>query len=143
MEHPGNALYRKLAFKSRLGFGRYADATVQDLLKVGEEEYLIWVYYNSDRIDFLPEVREAIGITQLIDKPGKNPELGQEIIRARHRESWGALTAEEKKLRYMKRCTLARKAEKARYAEACSSNRHESKKDILRAKNHGTFYKNK
>lgn len=64
---------RKLSMKSTIGFGRYADMIVGNVLKV-DPSYLSWLYYNKDKISFLPEVLEQLKITGelVIDKPGSD-----------------------------------------------------------------------
>lgn len=139
MELPkgSHVLYRKLAMKSRLGWGRYQDATVQDLIITGEQEYLIWVYYNMGMIDFLPEVLEAVGITDLIPKPGKDPEKGAAIIKQLHHESWSSMSEDERLLRAYKRAGIAKRARNAKLADAIDAEDHFCRKGVLQAINHG------
>lgn len=111
-----HALYRKLSLKSRLGFGRYDTYTVGDLLKIGKAEYLKWVYYNCSQIDFLPEVKEAVGIVEEIAKPGVAPEKFRtmmdakiEAIREERQRSWEGLTEEEKQMRRYKAAAIRKR----------------------------------
>ena len=68
-----NPLYRKLASKSVLGFGKYADMTVSNVLKV-DPAWLAYAYYSYDRISFIDEILDFLQVDR-IDKPGKRPEL--------------------------------------------------------------------
>lgn len=65
---------RTLTEKSTLGFGRFRETTVDNLIKF-KSNYLRWLYYDCSNITFTQTILNQIGITKLIDKPGKNPEL--------------------------------------------------------------------
>ena len=69
-------LLRTLAKKSILGFGKYADMTIKNLLDLNRTTYLRWIYYNMDMISFSNEILEEIKISDdfKIQKPGKAPE---------------------------------------------------------------------
>lgn len=68
---------RTLTKKSLFKFGRYFDKTVGELLIV-KAEYIIWVYYNMDKVTFEPGIIKRLNIKE-IDKPGKLPWLGREV----------------------------------------------------------------
>lgn len=101
-------LFRKLSLRSRLGFGKYAFAavsrddepTVGDILdKPDGHEYLLWVYYHKDNIDFLPEVLERLDAPALIAKPGRAPELFESVRdgqKEREKARRAALTPEQR-----------------------------------------------
>ena len=142
-------LYRKLAMKSKLGFGKFESLTVQDILKIGKAEYLFWIYYNASNIDFLPEVKEAVGITVEIDKPGKDETLFRRLIgemrQARKEElqaSWDAMTEEERKMRRFKKASI-KKARKKRKSNCLDieqklrEQRNSQSKAYMQAKNQG------
>lgn len=79
---------RKLTKKSRIGFGKHADLTVQQLLDLHEGPYLVWMYYCCAEIDFFPDVLDSIYIKEenRIKKPGKIPlEEFQKIMSRRVR----------------------------------------------------------
>jgi len=66
---------RKLARKSRLGFG-YQDIkniTIQDILIMNKHKELIKIYYGLDKITFMDDILEECGISEdmRIEKPGK------------------------------------------------------------------------
>lgn len=69
-------IFRKLTRKSVLGFGRFADKTVQYLLEC-QKGYISWVYYNCPNITFMDDVLEEMGIKGkwVIEKPGTNPKI--------------------------------------------------------------------
>ena len=72
---------RTLSKKSTIGFGKYADYTVNGLLGLNKTTLLRWYYFNCDMISFLPEILEEIHIPEeyRIDKPGKCPEKYDEL----------------------------------------------------------------
>lgn len=74
-------LLRKLTRKSVLGFGKYAESTVQHVIDTYHTRLLRWYYYNSSNITFTDDILEEIGITDefKINKPGKDPELGEKL----------------------------------------------------------------
>lgn len=69
-------LLRTMTKKSIIGFGKYKDYRVGDIINLGELEYLRWVYYNSELVTFMDDILDEIGITEeyRIKKPGKQPE---------------------------------------------------------------------
>lgn len=72
-------LLRTLTEKSKLGFGRYADVPVWKLLeRLSTRSYLVWVYYNNDRVTFKDEILDQLRITDRIEKPGKSPDKFEE-----------------------------------------------------------------
>jgi len=81
---PGSEVrMRTLALRTPLRFGsKFPEKTVQELIDENKTGYLRWIYYNIPHMNFLPEVLEALDITgdYIIPKPGKNPELGQELF---------------------------------------------------------------
>ena len=72
-----NVNKRVLTLKSRLGFGKYANNTIQEIVNLGKNQYLRWVYYNYEHIDYIEEILNIIYITDeyRIIKPAKNVEL--------------------------------------------------------------------
>ena len=72
-------LLRTLTDKSRLKFGKYTDYTIGHLIASRREDYLVWVYYNADKIDFTADVLDSLDIREdeRIKKPGKNVRLGR------------------------------------------------------------------
>lgn len=69
-------MLRTLTLKSTMTFGKYPTYTVYSILfALEQKDYLRWVYFNMSNINFNDEIMELIGITERIEKPGKNPEL--------------------------------------------------------------------
>lgn len=62
------ARYRICTEKSLLGFGKYADLPVGDILKI-DEEYIVWAYAFKEKISFKKEILERLGVRE-IEKPG-------------------------------------------------------------------------
>lgn len=67
-------LKRILTEKSKLGFGKYKDSTVQQLIDRRQKLRLISPYYTLTSIDYTESVLNTLGITQeyRISKPGKD-----------------------------------------------------------------------
>ena len=77
-------LLRKLSLKSIIGFGKYAEWSVQKVIDFHKKGYLRWCYQNLNGISFLDDVLKEIGIigddyNYTIEKPGSDPELGKKI----------------------------------------------------------------
>ena len=85
-------VYRKLTKKSRLGYGKYADYTVQDMfcLDWKGREYLIWSYFNLSNITFMDDILDELEIPEemRISKPGKNEDLWEKLREARARRGF-------------------------------------------------------
>lgn len=78
-------LLRKLSFKSKIGFGKYTDLTVQEIIDMERSSYLRAIYYNMEGISFTDDVLKKLRIITdkydyTIPKPGKNPEYGEEVF---------------------------------------------------------------
>lgn len=70
---------RKLTRKARLGFG-YKDIkniTIQDILIMNKHKELIKIYFGLDKITFMDDILEELGIDESIriEKPGKIRDL--------------------------------------------------------------------
>ena len=70
-------LLRTLTEKSVLKFGKYADVPISNIIALGHNRYLRWIYYNMSNISFMPDVLEKIGVKpeHIINKPGKDEDL--------------------------------------------------------------------
>ena len=78
-------LLRTLTWKSTLGFGKYKDLKIQEIVKVGHTQYLRWVYYCMEGISFIDDILIEIGIIDhqydnRIEKPGTNHELHEKLL---------------------------------------------------------------
>jgi hypothetical protein len=106
-------VFRTLAKRSVLGFGRHADLSVTQLLTMNNHSYLTWVYYNCSHISFNDEILEILGITKerQIKKPGVDPSYYE-----RFRGSFSPLYDESLNARATKKFIRAdRKARKISY----------------------------
>lgn len=77
---------RTLTEKSMLGFGKYRDMRIGEILKMPSGlNYLRWVYYHSSMINFCDSVLYELYIhgNLLIEKPGKDPDLYENIFSKR------------------------------------------------------------
>lgn len=87
-------LLRTLTAKSTMGFGKWGQLTVGNLIET-KPDYLRWIYFNSSNINFTDDVIDGIGIpdSDKIKKPGKDSELGKKLESEIHK----LLTWREKK----------------------------------------------
>ena len=119
---------RKMTFKSIMGFGKYADLSVKQILDIGDDHYLRWVYYNASHINFFDDVLQAMRIPDngIIEKPGKNPDMRLKIdLLPRPEFHEGA-------------CISRHFAEKRlQKARLISEGSHNNNTEYLRLKNHG------
>lgn len=123
-------LYRIMAMKSRMMFGKYPDLLVSDVLKV-DRSYLPWCYFCLANVSFNDEVLAELGITQKIAKPGTS-EQGWEDWKKAYREGF---TEEERQHgRWVFRAKQKARA-RAKLAEAERAGR--ISKGRLQAANHG------
>ena len=124
-------LLRKLAWKSKLGFGQYADMTVRDI-SIYCRSYLAYIYYNCDMIDFIDEIKAELQLIE-IPKPGKAPERKNEWL-AKVGES---MTDEQRAHYWMSRKAGRKRAAKAALAHAERDERRSTYKGVMQARNHG------
>lgn len=70
---------RKLTRKSRLGFGykEIKEIRIQDILIMNKHKELIKIYFGLDKITFMDDILDEIGISEdmRIEKPGKIKDL--------------------------------------------------------------------
>lgn len=75
-------LKRILTYKSKLGFGKWKDYTVQELINLRKKDILISPYFKLSSITYIEEILIELGITQeyRIDKPSINNEMYLKFI---------------------------------------------------------------
>lgn len=75
-------LKRTLTYKSKLGFGKWKDYTVQELLNLRKKDILISPYFKLSSITYIEEILIELGITEeyRIDKPSINNEMYLKFI---------------------------------------------------------------
>lgn len=81
----GFLLLRTMTLKSKFDFGVSKGFSVEDLIKIGRKQYLIFSYFKYERITFIPEILDELGIKEehRIIKPGKNIIVFQEFYNKR------------------------------------------------------------
>lgn len=64
-------ILRTMALKSKFDGGKYSNQTVEIVLKI-DPNYIIWNYYNMEKISFIDDILEQVGIASefRINKPG-------------------------------------------------------------------------
>jgi len=74
-------LLRTLTEESIIGFGKWTDLKVGDVLAKKYYVQIRWIYYNCSMITFFDNILEEVGITKgdRIEKPGKNPDKFKEL----------------------------------------------------------------
>lgn len=80
---------RKLTEKSLLGFGRFADRTIGQMLSLRVDRiYLRWVYYNSSKITFMDNILDDLKIYPefRIEKPGTSEEMFEKLKQKLYQE---------------------------------------------------------
>jgi hypothetical protein len=79
---------RKLAHKSVWTYGKYDGYTVKDILGIAPV-YLVWAYYNLDKISFIDEILDGFASKykqfKRIDKPGKDPDYHESYFKFEYR----------------------------------------------------------
>jgi len=127
---------RTLTLKSKLGFGKYHDYTVKDII-IKEVNYLVWAYFNMDMISFMDDVLDEIDIPMeyRIEKPGKNVDMFKKYKDSR-RVDFNSLS-EEEKLEIIKKRSHNKKQHKIYNINKRISNNFNFSKGKMQNRNHG------
>lgn len=73
-------LLRTMTLKSKIGFGKFKETTVGQLITIRNFKHLIDIYFNCELITFDKEVIEILQLDNpllAIEKPGKDVEKGK------------------------------------------------------------------
>lgn len=137
---------RKLAHKSKWEYGKHTGRTINDIMIV-DYKYLVWAYYNLERISFIDEILDEFANKfekfKRIDKPGKDPNyftdnLSFRYIHMSKKQLFNLITANRINGKKSSHALLvAYKQAKANFVEA-DKNERVSKKS-LQAMNHGNM----
>lgn len=130
------ALYRICTEKSVLGFGKYRDLTVGDILCL-DPSYIGYVYYNCQKISFHKDILEAMKLTP-IEKPGADKEAFAAWKKENNYDNLPFTPEQTQHYRFIKARAEKRRA-KARLAREEEMEERYCKKGRLQAKNHGHF----
>jgi len=125
---------RTLTDKSVLGFGQYRDMTLRQIIDYGKTNYLGWVYFNCETIDFHIDLLNEIYINHKyrLTKPAKAPELYEKWIRSR----LGSVLHTDP-LKYNKSRSITKHETKMKMKRLAKTHSFLNKKCVLQAKNHG------
>ena len=76
-------LLRTLTRKSKLGFGKKRNLTVQQILDLGNKLVLISPYFKLTAINYTDDILEELGITTnyRIEKPSSNREMYYKFLK--------------------------------------------------------------
>ena len=130
-------LKRVLTRKSIIGYGsmHVRDLSVQMLLDIGNHNFLINSYYNLDKIDFIEDILDELGITSewRIVKPSKDYDKRIDFFKNRLQNM-----SDEDKLKYY---TSKKTQLKNNYINRNSRSFNNYSADTLRLKNQGRYSK--
>jgi hypothetical protein len=97
---------RILTRKSTMGFGKYKDYRVQDMLDLGRKLDLISPYYRLTSINYTEDILVELKITDewVIVKPGSNKEMHARFLKDRgyRRRRGGGADKLQGNIRYSK-----------------------------------------
>ena len=133
---PANSrcLYRIMTEKSIIGFGKYGDMRIGDILKV-DPTYIAWAYYNCPMVSFKDDILETLGCEK-ISKPG----ISEETWKNWKRKQWEeGLSKEEIDAKLLRFRMAGKRVHKARLIQAIQDTAFT--KGQLQAMNQGKFYK--
>jgi hypothetical protein len=130
-------LKRVLTRKSILGFG-YADVrdlSVQMIIDLGKENYLIKSYFGLEKIDFTEDILDELKITSeyRISKPNKDIELGNLFFEKKYNNFKNDLSNDEK----IKFFSKMKRDKKLDVIRKNSSSKIFRSSEFLRTRNHG------
>lgn len=129
-----SVLLRKLSRKSILGFGKFSELTVQDVLNLNHTAVLRWYYYNASNITFMEDILREIHINpeNEIQKPGTDKEMGKYI----DKKMWAILISNDRSKAFSLNSKNNKDIKMNNYRKKMSRNYSETK-GYLQAKNHG------
>ena len=129
--------------KSIIGFGyqEYRNLSVGMLLDMKRYNILLKMYYNLDKINFVPEVLEELGISGdlIIDKPGKTGdyEKTKDLIYSCIGNIYNRVDEEIREKEIMGLASKNKANKKYNSIKRLRSINSSSNKRNLQAKNHG------
>ena len=76
-------LLRTMTRKSRLGFGKYKDLTIQHILDMKLNSVLISSYFKLTSINYIEDILQEIGISEeyRIEKPSSDREMYYKFLK--------------------------------------------------------------
>ena len=122
---------RTLTEKSIIGFGKYTDLRVKDLISMRRTRDIRWIYYNCSMISFMPDILRWARIEECdeIEKPGKSHEKYIELNELLSNRIGGLTKHINNKVA---KCKLRHERGRNRY----SNNKYFSK-GSMQSRNHG------
>ena len=130
------ALYRICTEKSVLGFGRYRDLLVGQIIQL-DPSYIAYVYYNVNKVSFHKDILEALKLTP-IEKPGTSKDAFTAWKKENNLDQLPFTPEQAQHYRFIKANAEKRRA-KARLRREEEMEERYCKKGRLQAKNHGHF----
>lgn len=123
------ALYRICTKKSVIGFGKYADLTVGDVLKI-DKQYIVYLYYSVPKFSLHQSILDELEMPA-IPKPGTS----EDALKAWNRAESAKYTAEERMHGWIKKRNRIKRNAVGRLIRAKDAERFT--KGQLQAINHG------
>lgn len=121
---------RVLTRKSKLGFGRYSDWTVSDML-IYKPSYIPWAYYCVSGISFCEDILQQCGINNRIEKPGRD----ESAFRAYQKEKTDMFSKDERDHHFWRISQVKKKKARAALTRAITNTSFT--KGELQSINHG------
>lgn len=125
---------RTLTLKSKVGYGKYTDVTVENLIKFKGLGVISWLYYNVEWITFTDDILDMLikHDCERIEKPGTNPKIHERRIVKIHNCCY-----DDKRKYALYRSHMAHKRRRLEKTEAAAN----MSKGKLQALNHGHYRK--
>lgn len=122
---------RTMTEKSIIGFGKFTDLSVQNLIDMKKTREIRWIYFNCSMLSFQDNILDWAGIINeyRIEKPGTNKELYYKLNDEKKRIMSG--------FTILKKDSHTRKVLKSRMKDNRRAERFKFSKASLQAINHG------
>lgn len=122
---------RIMTEKSIIGFGKFTDLSVQNLIDMKKTREIRWIYFNCSMLSFKDNILDWAGIINeyRIEKPGTNKELYYQLNDEKKKRMSG--------FEIMKKGLHTNKVLKSRMKDNKRVDRFRFSKSSLQAINHG------
>lgn len=129
-------LLRTLTLKSRLTEGKFSNQTVETVIAI-DPMYLWYVYYNTEKLTFVEEILQAVGITQRIKKPGIDKNLYHKLCCSNIKEQASKMDQDHRNKFYIRQKAQRKKKVFSNYAKAHVRDKIFYSKGNMQRRNHG------
>lgn len=129
-------LLRILTLKSRLTDGKFSNQTVETVIAI-DPMYLWYVYYNIEKLTFVEEILQAVGITQRIKKPGIDKKLYHKLCCSNIKEQASKMDQDHRDKFCIRQKAQRKKKTVCSYARAHIRDKIFYSKGNMQRRNHG------